>query len=420
MNANLYAIISLIALVLAVGLGFAKDLNTGIVAVALALIVGRFAGMTDAQIIAGFPTTTFVRVLGPMLFFSVANNNGSIDWLARKSLTRISKHVRLFPIVIYIMSGIISGLGPGTIATPAIMSVIALNIAHTMHVSPLLFGLLAVFGTYAGGISPFTSAGIIGINLGKDINIPVQAFPYYLHSWIAISVFCFILYFVLGGFKLKSDIQLRSTDLPPLNREQIYTIFLTIVMLVAVMIFKVDVGLACFAVAALIFALGADQLKAIAKVPWRTLIMFSGFNLLMNVVLKTGGVDIMSSALASIMNETTAPFVMGMTAGLMSLFSTASAVVMPTLIPAIPNIIQNVGGNISPYVMLVAVTTSSFSAAVSPLSLGGSLLQAAYAQAFDPPPAENRIIWRRQMIIALCGIVVVSIVSITGVYNFFV
>jgi hypothetical protein len=148
--------------------------------------------------------------------------------------------------------------------------------------------------------------------------------------------------------------------------------------------------------------------------------MFSGFNILMNVVLKSGGVNIMSDVLASVMNESTAPFIIGVTAGTMSLFSTASAVVMPTLIPAIPNIIQAVGGNVPPYVMLVAVTASSFSAAVSPLSLGGSLIQAAYAQVYDPSPEENRVVWRQQMLTALCGIIVVSMVPLSGVFGIFI
>jgi di/tricarboxylate transporter len=419
MEASFPAFFSIIALVIAIGLGFAKDLNTGIIAAALALVAGRLAGMTDAQIIAGFPTATFVRVLGPMLFFSIANNNGLIDWLAKKSLSRISGHTCLFPIVIYIMSGVISGLGAGTIATPAIMSVMAINIAYTLRLPPLIFGLFAVMGSFAGGITPFTSAGIIGINLGNDIGVVVPAFAYYIHSWISISTFCFILYFVLGGFKLKSEIKLSESDLPPLNTEQKETIVFAIMMFAAVMFFKVDVGLACFAAAAAMFILGADQLKAISRIPWRVLIMFSGFNILMNVVLNAGGVDIISGALAAVISERTAPFVLGLTAGIMSLFSTASAVVMPTLIPTVPNIVQVVGGNVSPYVLLVAITVSSFIAAVSPLSLGGALIQAAYVQVCDPSPEESRITWRQQMIIALCGILVVSMVPLSGVFGMF-
>ena len=58
----------------------------------------------------------------------------------------------------------------------------------------------------------------------------------------------------------------------------------------------------------------------------------------MNITQKMGGIDLLSSILASFMSEKTAAPLMGFTGGLMSWFSSANGVVFPTLIPTVPEI----------------------------------------------------------------------------------
>ena len=63
----------------------------------------------------------------------------------------------------------------------------------------------------------------------------------------------------------------------------------------------------------------------------------------MEVVIQVGGVDALSSGLASIMNTHTAIAIQGLTAGIMSWFSSAIGVVWPTLVPTVGDIAKNVG-----------------------------------------------------------------------------
>ncbi len=86
-----------------------------------------------------------------------------------------------------------------------------------------------------------------------------------------------------------------------------------------------------------------DQEKAIYGIPWSTLILVSGVAILVNVVNIAGGIDMLSAILASIMTERTAPGILAITSGFMSAVSSASGVVMPTLIPTIPNIVSEIG-----------------------------------------------------------------------------
>jgi len=60
-----------------------------------------------------------------------------------------------------------------------------------------------------------------------------------------------------------------------------------------------------------------------------------------------GGIDLLADILSSMMNDKTAPSIIGLTAGLMSWFSSANGVVFPTLIPTVSKIVADIGGNIS-------------------------------------------------------------------------
>ena len=68
----------------------------------------------------------------------------------------------------------------------------------------------------------------------------------------------------------------------------------------------------------------------------------------MNVIIVLGGIHLLSASLASIMNAATATAILGVTAGVMSWFSSTSGVVMPTLIPTVPHIIHQMSISVNP------------------------------------------------------------------------
>lgn len=48
------ALVSLLFLVIAIFLGFVRKMNTGLLCIAFALLLGRMSGVSDAEIIKGF------------------------------------------------------------------------------------------------------------------------------------------------------------------------------------------------------------------------------------------------------------------------------------------------------------------------------------------------------------------------------
>lgn len=58
------ALLSLVFLLLAIMLGFIRKMNTGLLCIAFALLLGRMAGISDAEIIKGFNASLFLMLLG--------------------------------------------------------------------------------------------------------------------------------------------------------------------------------------------------------------------------------------------------------------------------------------------------------------------------------------------------------------------
>ena len=110
--------------------------------------------------------------------------------------------------------------------------------------------------------------------------------------------------------------------------------------------------------------------------------MLCGVSLIINVMQATGGVDLIANALTSIVTPGTAVPFMSFASGVFSLFSVMSSVVIPTLAPMLPPVVEAVGGNTTTMVQLVsAILFCGYATAVSPLSSGGGVYMAALASA---------------------------------------
>ena len=71
------AIASLIALALAIVLGFVRKLNVGIVAIALAYIIGIAYGLSAKDITGGFSSSMAMTMIGVMYLFSFVSKKGT-------------------------------------------------------------------------------------------------------------------------------------------------------------------------------------------------------------------------------------------------------------------------------------------------------------------------------------------------------
>lgn len=413
------AILSLVFLFLAIFLGFWRKTNMGLVAFGLALVLGKIAGVAAKTIQAGFPTKLFVTLLGVMLLFSIAQENKTMEQMARRIISLAGKRTALIPVIVYVFSAVLAAVGPGTVPVMGLMAVFTCSLAAEMRIPPVLLSATSVLGAAAGGLTPIAPTGILGLSLAEERGITGIALPYALNMVMAMTVYFVVIYIVLKGYQMKSQAEVSEMKITPLDRSQAITLAGIVLLVVLVVGMGYDVGLTSFTIAmVLLLAKAGDQKKAIAGIPWGTLLMIAGINTLMAMVIALEGIDLLADGLASLMTPATAPGIMGVTAGIMSFFSSTSGVVMPTLIPTVSGVAAQVGG-VSALSLISAITNTASAAGMSPISTGGSMGLAAYSQIAQPTPEEQSRLFVQLFLVSIGGVIVIALFGMTGAYNWF-
>ena len=411
------ALLSLLFLLLAIFLGFVRKMNTGLLCIAFALVLGRMSGVSDAVIMKGFNSSLFIMLLGVTYLFSMAQINGSLDLLAQKVIALAGRRVYLIPIIIYVFSIVLAALGPGSVPTMAIMMVFSMSLAAEMKISPVLLSTLTVLGSCAGGLSPLAATGIIGANLCAEFGLTGIENDFLLNGIFSFTVYAVIVYVWLGGYKLRAAEDVGEKVIPSFNRKQLLTIAGIVAMVFMVMLLHINVGLVSFSVAAVLsFLRVSEEAKAIRHIPWNTLLLITGVGVLMQLIIDLGGINILSAALVSIMSAKSAAAVMGLTSGIMSWFSSSSGVVMPTLLPTVPHIAQQLGG-VNELELASSITTISHVAAISPLSTGGALALAAYASAANANQKQQQNLFMKMFGVSALGVSVLCVFSYFGMFH---
>lgn len=413
-------LISLIALCLTIVAAFVFKVNTGILSIAVALVLGRCAGLSDKTLIGFFDSNLFLMLLGVMYLFCIAQENKTLDLLAKKVLALCRGKVKLFPPILFLFSAILSAVGPGLISVTALMAVLIVAIANETNTSPIKLLPFGVLGSFAGGLSPIAPSGIVAINTATANGIEGLALPLMLKMALVNLLYAAILYFFVFKWHRQKNIPMGKKDnaerTPPFSAKQ-YITLAGIVVVAILAAFQVNVGLAAFAVAVVLTVLRvADEGAAMKKVPWNTLIMIAGVGILISLVTELGGIKLLSKGLQQLMGKHTAAAIMSILAGVMSWFSSASGVVMPTLIPTVPGIATSLSG-VTMMELTVGLCMGAHLAALSPLSSCGGLSLAAYSSSEGVTAKDRNKMFAQLFILSACGVLFCGLLAFTGLYK---
>lgn len=409
-------IVALLFIIIAIILGIVRKINVGLVSFGLAIILALIGNVKVATITTGFPTSLFVTLLGTTFLFSILQENKTLELLSKKIIASVGKRTFLIPIVVYVVSYIMSAVGPGGIPVIPVMVLLAVVLSMQMGVSPIMMGVLADLGAVGGTASPIALTGILVQGLLTTNKIPGMQMQLFIGNSIANLVCAIFVYFVFKGYKLNTDVKISMSELPKFNIQQKISLIGLLAMIVSVVGFKLDVGYVSFTVALiLILCKTTNEKEAIKLVPWSILIMVGGVNVLMYVVEQLGGIKLLADILSSFMTGTTAAPIMGLTAGIMALFSSGNGVVIPTLIPTIPGIIAKVG-DANVHEMVLAITSCAIFTA-SPLTEAGGLIMATYTQGKQVSEKEQNSLFLKLFLVTFAMIGIIVVATLLGIFR---
>lgn len=394
------AVASVLALVVAIAVSCTSRVNVGLLAIPLAWAVGLYAGRADA-VIGGFPSGLFVMLAGVTLLFTLAETNGTIGLLARRLMGLARGRSRLVPLLIFLIAGVISTMGPGAIVSVALVAPVAMAIGARAGIPPFLTALMVTNGANAGNLSPLSAVGIIANTNMTAAGLGGHEWKVFAANFLAHCLVGLAAYILIIREATPVTVTAVDTEGTRLTGRQRLTLVVIAAWIAAVMWLGLHIGLAAFAGAALLVILRAtDEDAAIKRMPWSAIVMVCGMTMLVAMVDRTGGMDVFTALLARLASPGTLNGVIAFVTGLISTYSSTSAVVLPAFLPTVPGLVQQVGGG-DPLAVALSINVGASLVDVSPLSTLGALCVAALAD-----PAAARDLFRRLMIWGLAMSVV--------------
>lgn len=398
----------ILAIALAIFLGYKTKINTGLFCIVFAYIIGCFVmGLKPKQVIGYWPTSTMFVILSVSLFYNFAAINGILEKMSGALLYACRKFPGLLPYALLAVAVILSVMGATYFTVLAFLAPITLVICDESRMDKLTDAVAINCGALAGGNFPTSNLGVIfrgladtAFEASPDVAV-VETFGMEMKIFLFSVLFFLVLVTIFRfGFKENRNIGKGVTFKKPevFTKDQKITLSLMMIMMVVVLIFplmqilmsgnaaiqyissKVDVGLVAivFAVIALLLKL-APQKEALAKIPWNTIVMIVGAGMLI---------------------------AFSIVGAIMSFFSSTTGVVAPALFPLIPNLAASAG--LTSSALFACTIIGAQSSAISPFSSGGSLILGSTPKEEDRNMLFNRLLMVAVPISVLFG----------AVYNF--
>lgn len=425
----------ILAIALAIFLGYKTKINTGLFCIVFAYIIGCFVmGLKPKQVIGYWPTSTMFVILSVSLFYNFAAINGTLEKMSGVLLYACRKFPGLLPYALLAVAVILSVMGATYFTVLAFLAPITLVICDESRMDKLTGAVAINCGALAGGNFPTSNLGVIfrgladtAFEASPDV-AAVETFGMEMKIFLFSVLFSLVLVTIFRfGFKENRNIGKGVTFKKPevFTKDQKITLSLMMIMMVVVLIFplmqilmsgnaaiqyissKVDVGLVAivFAVIALLLKL-APQKEALAKIPWNTIVMIAGAGMLIAVAVEAGTIDALSTWIGFNVPKPLVPIAFSIVGAIMSFFSSTTGVVAPALFPLIPNLAASAG--LSSSALFACTIIGAQSSAISPFSSGGSLILGS-----TPKEEDRNMLFNRLLMVA----VTISVLF-GAVYNF--
>ena len=395
--------ISVAALVIAVTLSCTTTINVGILSLAMALIVGVFlGGMTPNEVLEGFPTELLVTLIGVTLLFAIADCNGTLARLTARAVRVCRGRPGMLPFMFFAIGFVIATIGAGATPASALLAPPAMAVAGRAGVPPLLMAIMTGNGALAGTLSPFAPTGIVAHGVMERIGLGGVEWQTFAYNALAHTIVGVGGFFLLGGWKLfvrrDGAVQAEEPEAGVMEARHWVTTAGIVVLIATVAGFGMNVGMMALVIAtALVLLRAVDEARAIQRMPWGVILMVTGVTVLVAMMQRTEGLALITNGIASVSTPATIQPVVAFGAGIISVYSSTSGVVLPAFLPMAPELAARLGG-VDPLDIAWSMNVSASLVDLSSLSTVGALYIAGAAPGSDVRKLFNGLlVWGLSM-----------------------
>ncbi len=383
MNTLVIGWVSLAVFVGTIILGIKRNVNLGILAISVSFLLGFFvyaeggamsaAELNGTPITSLFPFNIFWLTLSVSLMLNVGSVNGTFDVIIKKMVGLTKGRRALIPIYIFVIMFIACSVGAGSTGVVVLLCTIAATIADDQDIDPVFMLLSVLSGSSVSIGSPVAIMGIICNSFSEELwGEPIAPGYMYPRSAVMAVLSFAVIYIMFRGWKLERWPEEKQEETSKLGREQKLTLLGLLVFVVLSIVLKYEMGLVAFLItAALLLLKCADEEKVIREVPWSSILLIVGMCMLISVVRIAGGMDLVTGALSKLMNQYTVKPLYSILGSLLAMVSSLTGVVLPTMIPTVPEIAAQTGVN--PYSIVTALAYGGNITCASPLCSMGAI-----------------------------------------------
>lgn len=441
-------ILPLIALVAMFVIATFFPINIGILGFIGAFGVGAFLlGYDDKEILAAFPSSIVLTIVGVTYFFGMAKKNGTIDLLVNACIRGVRGRVTVVPWVFFFCASVLTALGTFSPAAVALISPAAMSFAARTKMSPLVMGIMTINGAHAGAFSPISVSGVLVCDIVESSGLSINPWTLFFASYginLLLSVLTVVGYATLarvrrleysatgsamtdapdtdwatggtapttrptspigsGGTStglltrpVETDVLLDAAP-TPVTKIQKLTLALIGLVLVLVLVFHLPISfIAIAAGAVLAFTDLSKQSEAIAGISWSTVLLVAGMVTYISVMQEIGTIDHLAKMAITIGAPLLVAAVLCYVIGVTSAFASSTALLAAIIPMALPLLHT---GALPVVGVVAALAISATVVDVSPFSTNGALVL-ANAQGIDRPRFYRQLLLNAGIVVAV-------------------
>jgi Na+/H+ antiporter NhaD/arsenite permease-like protein len=446
------SIIAFLVLIAAFAIGSLTSISAGLLALVAAFGIGTLvADLPLKDVIDQFPSALFFILVGATLLFGIVRITGTIDLLAYWAERLAGGRRLLVPVLMFLLTAVLSSAGAFTPAAVAIVAPVALALGGRFGISNLAMGLVVVQGANAGAFSPVNPFGVLSNLMLDEAGAPGDTLKLFIYCFLFNAVLAVIAYAVIQAIANRRDreddpaaapsdgsggsvaspavagpatggvatggvatavVPETTTGTAPTKVEvtpmRVLTLIGLVALLVLTTVFGLDVGVASLVIAlGLIIVKPSVQKPAIESMPWSAILLVTGIVTYVGVLEAMGALEDLQNGIEGLGSSSVAALVTSYVVGIISAFASTTgtlSVISPIVVPIAGDPLLTAIG------VVTAVSISSSVVDTSPMSTSGALLMAS-AQ-----PKDERMFFRALLLWAIAMIAVVPL----GVWLFFV
>lgn len=424
----------ILACIIVIG-SFNERFHVGVAALFAAFFLGALGlGWNIEDVAALVPIKLLITLISITLLFLLAETNGSLGIVTDRILHVAQKRATLIPFTLFLATALVTALGVGNIASVALIAPTAMAIARRIKLSPLLMTVMVVGGANAAALSPLALTGVLTRELVAKM--PAALVPHsdqmlgqiFILSFIAIALVHFTGFFILGGLKWLREaprtLPLSHVSQKATRKQRAMITLLGLFAFLAVgtgienahvmLPWHLDQMLDQIAICALIVIVLAMLLKlaptekAIAKLPWSTMLLVGGMFTFIAVLEKTGALNMALQYLNHVSGHVELIALLALVTAALSAFSSSSGVVLPLFVPMVPQLLT-IAGMDTVLPLLATIVVGSHLVDCSPFSSLGAMCLAASDQG---DVSERQRLFRQLLLWGLAMIPVAVVVCV--------